>query len=200
MKRKSSIEINMLEIKAISKPLQNVRAAAAKDTKHWGWELSWADFALAMSILSGQTYGTRIANRITHELGLTSSGDLDRGDSKSPNDEHEEIKGSLITSSNTALNLVQIRPWQDVNYIIYCFDVRDADNVITQFFYLTKQQMEKEMATCGTTSAHGTYNANLVNKHKELALRLDVDDPNYARWVKEYGVSLEDLEVKILNN
>jgi hypothetical protein len=191
--------VNISEIKTAAKIMQKIRETAGLNKKNWGWELSLEDFALAMSILNPQSYGNRIDNRIADILELMPTNNKDRGDKKSFNSEHHELKGSLITCSNLVLNMVQIRPWQNVNYIIYCFDVRDIDNINTQFFYLTKNQMKNEMVRCGSTSAHGTKNANLSNKHKELALRLEIYNSNYFRWINEYGISLEDLKIKLLN-
>jgi len=192
----SASPLNMKEIKAMLRAGQKLRSQAKMDKK-WGYELPLSDFALAMLCLNPQSYGARIDGKVSDLLGLSSSGNLDLGDRKSRNDQYHELKGSLITSSNTQLNLVQIRLWQEVDYIIYCFDVRDIDVVKARFFYLSKSQMEKETICGKAQSAHGTKIANANNANKELALRLEIDDPLFARWIKDYGVSLDVLKNKL---
>lgn len=185
----------MTEIKTASRVMQQIRAQSEEHKNDWGWRLSWDEFAVAASVLTPQSYGGRIAKRLANELGLLSTDDKDRGDYVSLKKDYFEVKGSMITSSNGLINLVQIRPWQDVNYIVYCFDIRNINNVSTEFFYLNKNEMKSEMLKCGTASAHGTANANSNNTNRELALRLDIESSHYTRWMTNYSISLQDLEL-----
>lgn len=195
-----NIVINGLDIKTHAQNSQKIKTKFAEEP-NFGFDLSDEQFALCMLCINPQSSGIRIANKISNNLKLFSSGNLDRGDTKSSSGKYQEIKGSLITTTNTLLNIVQIRPWQNIDgYIIYCYDVRDTNNVKIKYFYLTKQQMKNEMVKCGTTSAHGTVKANANNTNRELALRLDVDGNNFARWSKEYAISLDCLRSKLSSN
>jgi hypothetical protein len=193
--KKNQVVINMAEIKTASRVMQQIRAEADERPNDWGWELPWEDFAVAASVLTPQSYGGRIAKRLASELGLSTTDDKDRGDYASFKKDYFEVKGSMITSSNGMINLVQIRPWHDVNYIIYCFDIRNINSVSAEFFYLTKSEMENEMIKCGTASAHGTTVANSNNTNRELALRLDIGSSHHTRWETDYSISVQDLEL-----
>lgn len=185
--------VDMLQINQCASILQKIRYDASCD-KNWGSELPITDFAKAMACLNPQSYGGRIDKRLSDILGLFGTDDQDRGDRRAPNGDYLEWKGSFFTSSNKNLNLVQIRPWQNVNYLFYCFDIRNLDKIIMQLFYLTREQMENEMVAAGTiSSSHGTKKANINNANDEKSLRIKADDPVYNRWVKDYGKSLDEL-------
>jgi len=185
----------MSEIDDFLKLSQKIRGDAAADNK-WGWDLSFPDFMKAMACLNPQSSGGRIENRLSNLLGLTRTNNPDRGDRRSKNLEYIEFKGSIITSSNKNLNLVQIRPWQDVNYIFYIYDIRDMSAPILRLLSLNKEQMSSEVIKCGVTSAHGTKTANSDNHNIELALRLEADSIDYIRWITNYNVTLEALQNK----
>ena len=172
MSRMTNPNIDMRAIKTAHQLLRQIKDDIL-DNPEWGWGLSLEDFAVAMSCLPPQVRGYRIEKRLQDLLGLFSSGD-----------EPQEIKGSLISAYNTQLSLVQIS--KDVSYVIYCFDLRDIDNVKSQFFCLTKSQMENEISTWGTNA-----NVNNLNRNHELVLRLEIGDDNYKRWVKDYGISTD---------
>jgi hypothetical protein len=194
MKKRMIPEVDMTEVNACLTLTQKIRSDASK-SKKWGWELPLSDFAKAMLCLNPQSYGGRVDKRLSENLGLESTDDKDRGDRKSINGTYVEWKGSFFTSSNTTLNLVQIRPWQDTDYIYYAFDMRDLSNIKMQLFYLNKIQMQSELA--GATSAHGTKNSNIDNSNNELAVRIEADSDIYNRWIAEYGVSLEELRARL---
>jgi len=176
--------------------LMEIRGEASK-IKDWGEELALIDFAKAMLCLNSQSYGSRIDKRLSEYLNLLKSNDSDRGDRMSVKKEYYEWKGSFFTSSNITLNLVQLRPWQDTNYIFFVFDMRDLSNVKMQFFYLSKAQMELEISNCKTSMAHGTKSSNANHDNIELALRVDADSDLYNRWVQDYGMSLDELYVQL---
>lgn len=194
MKKNTISTVNMLEVNTCLALTQKIRSEANKNKK-WGWDLPLIDFAKAMLCLNPQSYGSRVDKRLSEILGLLPTNDQDRGDRKSINGKYLEWKGSFFTSSNTALNLVQIRPWQNIDYIYYAFDMRSLNDIKMQLFYLTKNQMDSELVKA--SSAHGTKESNKDNKNKELALRIEADSNDYNRWVQEYGISLENLISKL---
>ena len=154
-------------------------------------------FALAMNCLNPQSYGGRIANRLSMELGLSNSDNIDKGDKKI-NKLYLEFKGSIITSSNSQLNLVQIRPWQEIDgYIFYMWDIRNIDNIKLYFFYLSINDMRFELKNRKISNAHGTNKANKNNKNIELALRIDINSNDFNYWIKNYYYSLDKLMVKL---
>ena len=190
-----------IDMNAIRKLIQEKQFLAfnAKNAK-WGFNLPLEDFAVAIAIHTPGAYGSRIANRLGLELGLSPSKNQNKGDKKKWTKNGElffEIKGSLITSTNLTLNTVQIRWWQSVDYIVYCWDIRDTSRVELRYLYLTKDQMDQELRRCRIGSAHGTKEANKNNKTKELAIRLPLYSPDYFRWIKNYGMSLNDLKNKL---
>lgn len=173
-------------------PIQNtIRNLANKNLK-LGFDLPILDFFKLMATILPQSYGSRVENRLSNDLGLISTNNKNRGDKMSANGKYFEWKGSFITTSNDALNLVQIRPWHDVYYVCYCCDFKDIDNINFQLFLLDKSQMELECVAA--TPCHGTKEANLLNINKELSVRFKKNSNKYVQWVKNYGVSLEKLK------
>jgi hypothetical protein len=189
-----NLDIDMNEINSCLKIMQKIREDA-NNNKKWGFDLKLEDFAKAMLCLNPQSYGSRIDNRLSNDLFLSKSDDLDRRDKLTAFGEYIEWKGSIFTSCNSFLNLVQIRPWQNTNYIYYAFDLRDFDNIKIQLFYLNKDQMDLELKN--SSSAHGTKKSNLNNINNELAIRICVDSVQYNDWIKQYGISFENLLLKL---
>lgn len=85
-------------------------------------------------------------------------------------------------NEGSGLHVIQIRLWQDCDYIIQFIE---KDKVYT--FILTKEEMKEEIQKCGSTSAHGTKEANESNENVELRLStIRKGDKNWNRWVKKY--------------
>jgi hypothetical protein len=173
----------------MGRELQEIRAKASKN-QEWAFDEPWEDFIYCMLLLTPQTYGTRIANRLKKELNLSGPKDLDSGDLTHKN-KSGEIKVSLITSSNDGMNLVQIRPWQDNDhYIFYCADIR-TDHIEHDFFYLNKKDMERQGNLF--QSAHGTKLSVSRNTDNEKSIRIKYNSDQYKSWVKLYGISYLNL-------
>lgn len=177
--------------------LQSELRGDAGKNKTWAHELPLLDCLKALACLTPQSYGGRIEEKLCSDLGLIRTDDPERGDRKSFTGKYIEFKCSIFTSSNTALNLVQIRPWQDTGYIYAAFDMRDLLNIKTQLFYLDKSQMESELVRCKVSSAHGTKKSNINNTNKEVALRIEADSDLYKDWVANYGISEANLAIKL---
>ena len=93
-----------------------------------------------------------------------------------------EYKASGFNVDNV-LHLVQIRIWQDCNYLIQSIQ---KERIYT--FDLSHKQMKKELSLCHAASAHGTRKANYDNKNIELRLTIDIGGQHWKRWLKNYQV------------
>lgn len=160
--------------------------------KEYGFDFSMKDFIKSMSIIKPQSYGKRIENKIIKDLdSIAVSSRDDKGDMLSKKGDYYEIKISLLTKTNNNLNMVQIRPWQKIDYYLcIAFDIRDLKNFKTFAFLLKKEDMLNEMKEVNASSAHGTKKALLENKHIELrySLKISEKDEVFKRWMKNYNV------------
>lgn len=178
------------ELTVMLQALQIIREQS-KGNPEYGFNDSFPLFLKAMCCLTPQSYGTRIQDRIRIELkGHKVSPQSNRGDIMVDNI-HYEVKNSLITTTNNALNLVQVRLWQNVSYL--CFWFNPTTNQFS-LYELTHEQMEKEMKDMGASSAHGTQSANENNTNIELrySIPIDLKDEDFQRWEKSYKSSKLD--------
>lgn len=160
----------------------------------WGEGRPWDEFILGMSILASQSYGHRCARRLANHFGLSKSFDVDRGDYVSKRGKYYEVKCSIIQDhGNQRLNMVQLRPWQDVDYIFGAFDASNFSRSLV--FMLTKQEVLTEMPLLHATPAHGTKKANLDNDKIEYRMDLLIKSSNQhcKRWLSSYRVDPELL-------
>lgn len=159
---------------------------------HYGLNFPIKEFIKCMVFLNPQSYGSRIEKRIILDLnGKSVAASEDKGDMVSNSNQYTEIKASLLTGSNNFLNLVQIRPWQDLNYyFLIAFDLLNLDNFKIHAFLLKKEDMLKEIELLNFNSAHGTKKAIKDNKNIEYRYSLKIDESNeiFIRWKKMYGV------------
>ena len=102
----------------------------------------------------------------------------DRGDFKK-NGIYYEYKCSGYNQNNS-VNIIQIRPWQNCNYIIQSIS---DDGAIT--FVLSHAEMMVEMEKLKATRAHGTQ-ALVNNKNIEYRMTLKVDSADWDRWINSY--------------
>lgn len=190
MSKDIKIHQSIDELKTLSKLLDPIREQA-KNNQELGFEDKFGSFLLLMSFLNPQSYGTRIQNRIGLALGgKTVPSQSNKGDIL-VKDSYYEIKLSFITKTNCALNLVQVRLWQNVNYLCFWFN---TDTFEYSLYELTHEQMEEEMKLVGASSAHGTKSVNEKNENVELrySLNIDANDPHFQRWEKNYKSSKLD--------
>ena len=166
--------------------LDAVRGAAIKDPEY-GFDDDWLTFMKKMRILTPQSSGARMQNYIFRVLGwerLPAS--ANQGDVRNSLGQCFEVKVTLISSSNTSANIVQIRLWQEVSgYHVFVVDA--TRNYRVTHFTLSKYDMRQEVKLCGS-SAHGTKEANLDNRNVEWAIRVHWSpfDPIYQRWMLKY--------------
>lgn len=174
------------------------RSLASKNTK-WKFNEPLHIFLNAMSILSSQMSSPRIEAYIINHLGLNKSKNLDKGDMIDNNGNYHEFKFSAITSTNKNLNLRQLRDWQGTDYI-FCVSNLLEKNPTCQFFFLSKQDMTKENEIIAGSATHGTTTANSNNKNIENSKTININSDHYKRWVNLYGISLNDLKIKLNGN
>jgi hypothetical protein len=155
--------------------------------KTLGFELPIRDFIAVMQMLTAQSYGSRIQNRLLKLLEFSRvPASENMGDCKDRFGDFYEVKASIVTPTNFKLNLVQIRPWQKIKgYICVAFDTR-VDPIKIEVYTLDKNQMKEECEIMRASSAHGTKEANENNINKELRFDINIDPSNehYHRWQK----------------
>jgi len=171
----------------------------------WGFHLPEKEFIQCMSLITGQSYGTRIQNYIRNRLKWKKVLVEDElGDMMKPlfNElgKFVEVKSSLLTLTNDKLNWVQIRLFHDIDYYLgVAYELRDLSNYESFKFLLTHDQMVEECV--GANAAHGTKSVNKSNENVELALRITCNEgnPEFERWKKMYRVdSYEGIEKGVL--
>jgi len=171
----------------------------------WGFHLPEKEFIQCMSLITGQSYGTRIQNYIRNKLKWKKVLVEDElGDMMKPlfNElgKFVEVKSSLLTLTNDKLNWVQIRLFHDIDYYLgVAYELRDLSNYESFKFLLTHDQMVEECV--GANAAHGTKSVNKSNENVELALRITCNEgnPEFERWKKMYRVdSYEGIEKGVL--
>lgn len=160
------------------------RAAAQRNKRH-GFDQPWEILARQMCLLTPQSYGTRLQNYFCEYFDWSKvPASLDRGDAIDGG--HVEIKTSVLTRSNRSVNLVQIRPYQDIAGY-RCFVIDSGADYVVHRFDLTAAQMKSEIALVGS-NAHGTKQAANQNSNREYAVRfsLSPDDTTAIRWMSNY--------------
>jgi hypothetical protein len=167
--------------------LQEVRLEANGDALY-GFNERWVDFIKRMRLLTPQSYGGRVQNYLFRRLGWKPVDQkLDKGDVVNSLGQHFEVKVSLITETNSQVNMVQIRPWQDISgHYIFVVDTTAVGWPLTHFF-LSRNEMGSELALLGT-SAHGTKEATKDNANRELSIRLPWKPGAdlFERWCRFY--------------
>ena len=160
---------------------------AAKN-KRLGFEDEPILFLKQMHLLPSQSYGSRIEAYYKERFGLESvSVHEKRGDCRNQHGCHFEMKVSYKSASNS-YNFIQIRPWQNLEgYCIITIDPDDGYEMM--FFYLTREQMDNEVALISNL-AHGDTDL------KKIALKAGSSD--WKRWVKNYRVPTEAIMGKIM--
>jgi len=172
-----------------------VREAATRDS-NYGLSDDWLAFMKKMRILTPQSSGARIQNYIFKALGWTRiPASADKGDVKNSLGQYFEVKVTIISSSNSCANIVQIRLWQSIaGHHVFVIDTTNGYNVT--HFSLSKYDMAQEVKMCGA-SAHGTQEANKSNQNVEWAIRINwsKNDETYKRWMMKYRQDSEVAEL-----
>ena len=141
--------------------------------------ISEQDFYKISSVLSTQSRSPLWENYFIkkHDCERVSKNE-DRGDFKK-NGKYYEYKSSGYNLDNS-VNMLQIRPWQDCDYIIQ--SVSD-DGATT--FVLTHAEMMLEMKKLKASRAHGTQ-VLVNNENIEYRMTLKRDSADWNRWINNY--------------
>ena len=142
-------------------------------------EISEQDFYKISSVLTPQSRSPLWQNYFIkkHDCEIVSK-DENRGDFKK-NGRYYEYKCSGYNQNNS-VNMVQIRPWQDCDYIIQSISNDEATT-----FVLTHADMMLEMKELKASRAHGTR--DLVNNENiEYRMTLKRDSADWDRWINNY--------------
>ncbi|MCY3553262.1 MAG: hypothetical protein OXH39_22605 [Candidatus Poribacteria bacterium] len=142
-------------------------------------EISEQDFYKISSVLTPQSRSPLWQNYFIKKHGCEKvSKDENRGDFKK-NSRYYEYKCFGYNQGN-AVNIVQIRPWQDCDYIIQSI----SDDGATTFV-LTHAEMELERKRLKASRAHGTQ-ALVNNENIEYRMTLKRDSADWDRWINNY--------------
>ena len=103
----------------------------------------------------------------------------DRGDFKKDG-RYYEYKSSGYNQDNS-VHMLQIRPWQDCDYIIQSISDEGAFT-----FVLTHAEMMLEMEKLKASPAHGTRKVLVNNENIEYMMALKRDSADWNRWIDNY--------------
>ena len=188
--------LSLQELKIKKKDIVQIVEEINKNN-YWGYEESWEYFILGMSFLSPQSYGAKIQNRLVNQLMLEKvrPGE-NKGDFKDQFGEYYEFKVSILSNNDSKINLVQIRPWQDINHYCFVFDIRNEE--FTPYaFRLSKSQMKEELDIMKATAAHGTKDSNNNNKNIEYRMSISPNPENehFKRWIEKYKTNFDFTKI-----
>jgi hypothetical protein len=160
-------------------------AARANSMRRQELTQPWAVFIRRMRLLTSQSWGSRVQNYLAAFYGWSSVDQREeRGDVITDRGEHAEVKVTMVTASNTKVNFVQLRPYQNIDG--YRLFVVDRDYSIHRFD-LTAQQMTAEIDAIGDV-AHGSRSRRDGKADCEYVIRFDwrVDNAARKRWEQHY--------------
>lgn len=141
------------------------------------------DFFALTGILSAQQKALMIEQYIVNLYnGMHIAPSENRGDFIL-DDEYYEIKISTNNQMN-ALNIRQIRLYQDIDYYI-CAYLDETDLKQSQCFILTKKEMQTEIQQNGSFS-HGTKQENARRRNPEYSITLPLDSALMLNWKQQY--------------
>lgn len=170
-----------------------VRQQISED-KNWGLTLPEEDFIRGMVLLNPQAYGARIEKYIARCLKASKVAAAENcGDIRLPSGKTVEIKASILTPTNAALNMVQIRLFHHVDYYLcVAYDLRDLRQYRKYVFLLTHDDMCAELKRGFATAAHGTKTSNRKNANIELRYSFDCihTDETFQRWQHQYASNI----------
>lgn len=167
--------------------LREIKEESIKD-KRYGFEDEWEIFIKKMQFLSPKSFGTHIQNRIIekNEFTKTNASD-DKGDFESKGDLFE-FKTSILTTSNTKANFVNIRPYQAIHgYYLLVIDTNSSPYQTFQF-KMTKEQMSFELEMLHANYSNGTKSSNQLNINASFRFSIDfaIENETKKRWIREY--------------
>ena len=149
------------------------------------------DFLCATAVMTAQSRGI-VAERLVCSVmkGEGVSASLDSGDFVFDG-RHYEVKSSFTPGK---MNIRQVRPWQDVDYLIVHANVEDPDDCYC--YRLTHAQMVEELRLIGTVS-HGTKAAVETNANREYSISLSTRGKRLTEATKRWA-AYRDTALEIL--
>ncbi|MDM0655417.1 MAG: hypothetical protein E7G47_11135 [Clostridium perfringens] len=184
-------------IKDLYKQVQEFRSLSVSN-EDFAFNYPLKTFIYAMGLLTPQSYGSRIERYMISKYSFERiSSTKGLGDFRDILCQYYELKVSLITATNTDLNMVQLRPYQKGvgMYLMVAVDVRGilsskSDEIKVYAFLLTKAQLEEEMQKdkLNATSAHKHKSAILDGENIEyrMGLKIKKGDKHFDRWMSKY--------------
>lgn len=170
--------------------LREIKKNSSKDSKY-GFNDDWNSFIKKMQFLSPKSFGTRIQNRIIEKNNFEKvSASEDKGDF-SKDGKLFEFKASILTPSNTGANFVNIRQYQQIDgYYCIVIDTNVSPYKTTQF-YLSKDEMDKELKLLKANASNGTIASNKDNKNVSYRFTINFATKNETavRWLSEYMIN-----------
>lgn len=176
--------------------LQDIINSNFKGNKEYGFDLDVDSFFLRCRNLKTQIYGLRVQAYLCTLLKYrTTPSSDDCGDFKTRENQDVEFKCSFLDNQAKAINVKQIRNWQDLDYY-YCFtvDYSDYRNIAYKCYKLTKKQMEEECTTLNAKPVHSTKKNNENNEKVELGFSIKIGSEHYNRWEEKYLNKKLDLK------
>ena len=145
-----------------------------------GQEISERDFYKISSVLTPQSRSPLWENYFIEKYDCERvNKNENRGDFKK-NGRYYEYKCSG-DNQNNSVNILQIRPWHDCDYIIQSI----SDDRATTFV-LTHAEMMLEMKKLKASPTHGTPKALEDNKTIEYGIRVKRGSVDWDRWINDY--------------
>ncbi len=145
--------------------------------------IDWTAYVkAAIAFTNPQSYGSKIETMYLRKIGYEKVKSNDeQGDARDPNtNKYFEFKFSVMSYPKYQIDLVQIRPHHILDeYHIVAFNTSVE---ITEFYILSKEDMEKELEITGAKLAHGTNKSKEKLSHPEYAIRLKKNSKDYQRW------------------
>jgi hypothetical protein len=149
-------------------------------SKSVDFSLSFKDFVCDCYVrLNPCSYGKRIEQKLIQELGIESiKANVNRGDSKA-NGKHFEIKVSFLSNLSNAYNLTHLRPWQLIDYYLFC--LIDCDNDFTPMFFVIPKHMIYKFKI---NPMNGTESSNENNHNIEMRSTIVKDSKEYRDLIR----------------
>lgn len=145
--------------------------------------IEWSKYVkAAVNFTSAQSYGAQIESVYMRKKGYKKvSASEEKGDAFDPKiNQHFEIKFTVVSNPYYKYDIVQIRPHHEINgYHIIAFN-KDADT--TEFYFLTKKQMDEELIKTGGRLAHGSTKNQSDRNYPEYAIRFKRGSEIHKRW------------------
>lgn len=147
--------------------------------------IDWTSYVkAAINFTTAQSYGSQVeAVYIRKNNYKKVDPSEERGDAFNVGDKkYIEVKFTVVSFPNYQYDIVQIRPHHDIEeYHIIAFN-KDMDT--TEFYVLTKKEMNEELKITGSSLAHGTNNNKEALVNPEYAIRFKKDSEIHKRWQK----------------